>query len=136
MFNIYQILLIIPGGQPSGWQQRYPSSAFPSDRGMSGPPFGPRGPPPPGQWPPQSDRPGSYPAYGPKPMGPSVSWPSGGMPGQPGMRPQYRSDMRGPGPIPRPVSSICKFFIICKISGDRRSLKIMIIIYTEDVNIY
>ena len=93
------------GGQtPSGWQQRYPS--HPQSGGSWGPQNGPRGPPPPGQWGPQSERSGPYPSYGPKPPG---SWGPPGMQGQPGMRPPYRPDMRGPGSIPRPVSQIFIF---------------------------
>ena len=99
---------MISGGQPTGWQHRYPSNAYPSqgDRGTWGPQNGPRAPPPPGQWgPPGDSRSGSFPVYGPKPMGPvSGSWGPSGLPGQPGMRSPYRPDMRGPGPVPRPVS--------------------------------
>ena len=104
-FNQYIYIFInflIAGGQtPSGWQQRYPS--HPPSGGSWSPQNGPRGPPPPGQWGPQSERSGPYPSYGPKPSG---SWGPPGMQGQPGMRPPYRPDMRGPGSIPRPVSQI------------------------------
>ena len=101
--------MIIIGGQPAGWQQRYPSNNFHSsgDRGSWGPQNGPgpRGPAPPGQWGPHGERSTNFPGYGPKPMGPvGGSWGPSGMPGQPGMRPPYRPDMRGPGPVPRPVS--------------------------------
>ena len=98
----------IAGGQtPSGWQQRYPS--HPPSGGSWSPQNGPRGPPPPGQWGPQSERSGPYPSYGPKPPG---SWGPPGMQGQPGMRPPYRPDMRGPGSIPRPVSQILIFDLV------------------------
>ena len=99
-FMLYNIVVLTGGQPPSGWQHRYPS--YPPSG--YGPQNGPRGPTPPGQWGPQSERNGSYPAYGPKPPG---SWGPSTMQGQPGMRPPYRPDMRGPGSIPRPVSRIC-----------------------------
>ena len=101
--NIFSIVLT--GGQPAGWQHRYQSNSFPSDgdRGSWGPPNGPRGPPPPGQWGAQGGRSGSFPGYGPKPP---MGAPGYG-PGVPSMRPQYRPEMRGPGQVQRPVSYIC-----------------------------
>ena len=105
---VYQFEHPISGGQPSGWQHRYssPSGTYTvqGDRGSWGPHNGPRPPPPPGQWGPQGDRSGSFPAYGAKPMvAVGGSWGPSSIPGQPGMRPPYRPDMRGPGPVPRPV---------------------------------
>merc|ERR1712020_490531 len=96
--NIFSIVLT--GGQPAGWQHRYQSNSFPSDgdRGSWGPPNGPRGPPPPGQWGAQGGRSGSFPGYGPKPP---MGAPGYG-PGVPSMRPQYRPEMRGPGQVQRP----------------------------------
>ena len=100
--NIFSIVLT--GGQPAGWQHRYQSNSFPSDgdRGSWGPPNGPRGPPPPGQWGAQGGRSGSFPGYGPKPP---MGAPGYG-PGVPSMRPQYRPEMRGPGQVQRPVSYV------------------------------
>ena len=100
--------MLFTGGQSAGWQHRYPSGSFPTtgERGTWGPPSGPRGPAPPVQWGPPGDRSSSYSGYGPKPMSQvSGSWGPSGLQGQPGMRPPYRPDMRGPGPIPRPVSA-------------------------------
>ena len=92
-----------PAGQP-GWQGQQGQPRFPPS-GMGGPPgygaagsgpqdrsgYGPRGPvPPQGPY-------GGQDPYGPS--GPPGGW------GKPGMRPPFRPDMRGPGPMPmRPVS--------------------------------